>query len=36
MKLHETGFPVTGADMNEKVGMPFPIKKLDFKNPGDS
>jgi saccharopine dehydrogenase-like NADP-dependent oxidoreductase len=33
--LHETGFTVTGADMNEPVGMPFPIEKLDLKNPGD-
>jgi len=24
--LHETGFTVTGADMNEQVGMPFPIE----------
>lgn len=34
--LHETGFTVTGADLNEQVGMPFPIEKLDLKNPGDS
>jgi saccharopine dehydrogenase-like NADP-dependent oxidoreductase len=33
--LHETGFAVTGADMNDKAGMPFPIKKLNFINPGD-
>ena len=33
---HETGFAVTGGDMNEQVGMPFPIEKLDLRNPGDS
>lgn len=34
--LHETGFSVTGADMNDTAGMPFQVEKLDLKNPGDS
>ena len=34
--LHETGFTVTGADMHEHVGMPFPIEKLDLRDPVDS
>lgn len=34
--LHETGFAVTGADMNELVGMPFPIEKLDLRDSVDS
>ena len=34
--LHETGFTVSGADMNEPVGMPFPMEKLDLRDPVDS
>jgi saccharopine dehydrogenase-like NADP-dependent oxidoreductase len=34
--LHETGFAVTGADMYDTVRLPFPIEKLNLRNPGDS
>lgn len=33
--LHETGFAVTGADMNDVAGLPFPAISLDVKRPGD-
>ncbi|MBM4334146.1 MAG: L-lysine dehydrogenase [Deltaproteobacteria bacterium] len=31
--LHETGFKVTGADLHEQAGLPFPTEKLDLSRP---
>jgi saccharopine dehydrogenase-like NADP-dependent oxidoreductase len=33
--LHEAGFTVTGADMNETGELPYPVEKVDLNNPGD-
>lgn len=33
--LHETGFAVTGADVNDVADLPFPAISLDAKRPGD-
>jgi saccharopine dehydrogenase-like NADP-dependent oxidoreductase len=31
--LNQTGFAVTGADLNENIGMPFPIENLNLGDP---
>jgi len=33
--LQETGFEVTGADMNDAAGMPFPVEKFNIKDSSD-
>ena len=33
--LHKTGFEVVGADIQDKLVFPFPVKKLDFSGPID-
>ncbi|OEU67395.1 MAG: L-lysine dehydrogenase [Desulfobacterales bacterium PC51MH44] len=33
--LHETGFDVAGADVNDRLDLPFPIKKLDLSRPNE-
>lgn len=33
--LHKTGFDVVGADVQENLAFPFPVKKLDFQGSAD-
>ncbi len=33
--LHETGFAVTGADVGDQAGLPFPVLNLDAGRPGE-